>query len=207
MLPDLTNGQGVFNSPEVRVKMKILHAVDKSLDRMTISEICKNAGISRQTFYRHFESKYDIPWWHSIFCRQFYLNEIGRTIDWHTGYYHHLRLVSQEREFYRKSIQYSINTPFGQTVMPENRIAVLIDTLENYRHVPVDDNMRFLVETFSKLETEVMNDWFRSDQPTDLVRWTEDLVSLVPARLYHALELDTPKADPFRDARTLRKPF
>ena len=207
MLPDLTNGQGVFNSPEVRVKMRILHAVDKSLDRMTISEICKNAGISRQTFYRHFESKYDIPWWHSIFCRQFYLNEIGRTIDWHTGYYHHLRLVSQEREFYRKSIQYSINTPFGQTVMPENRIAVLIDTLENYRRVPVDDNMRFLVETFSKLETEVMNDWFRSDQPTDLVRWTEDLVSLVPTRLYHALELDTPKADPFRDARTLRKPF
>ncbi|WP_371298236.1 TetR/AcrR family transcriptional regulator [Paraeggerthella sp.] len=47
--------------------------------------MCENAGISRQTFYRHFQSKYDIPWWHSIFCRQFYLNEIGRTVDWKTG--------------------------------------------------------------------------------------------------------------------------
>ena len=57
-----------------------------------------------------------------------------------------MRLISQERDFYRKSIQYSINTPFGQTVMPENRKTVLLDTLENYRHVAVNDNMRFIVE-------------------------------------------------------------
>lgn len=192
MLPDLAHGQDIFGSPELRTKMEILHAVDKSLDRITIAEICENAGISRQTFYRHFQSKYDIPWWHSIFCRQFYLNEIGRTIDWKTGYYHHLRLIAQERDFYRKSIQYSINTPFGQTVMPENRKTVLLETLEKYRHVTVNDNMRFIVEMFSKLECEVLNDWFRSDAPTDLVRWTDDLVSLVPDRLYRALRIDEP---------------
>ena len=123
---------------------------------------------------------------------QFYLNEIGRTIDWKTGYYHHLRLIAQERDFYRKSIQYSINTPFGQTVMPENRKTVLLETLEKYRHVTVNDNMRFIVEIFSKLECEVLNDWFRSDAPTDLVRWTDDLVSLVPDRLYRALRIDEP---------------
>lgn len=124
MITDLTLGENIFNSPDLSIKMKILHAVNKSLDQITVAEICRNAGISRQTFYRHFESKYDIPWWHSIFCRQFYLNEIGRTIDWKTGYYHHLRLIAQERDFFRESIQYSINTPFGQTIMPENRKAV-----------------------------------------------------------------------------------
>lgn len=113
-------------------------------------------------------------------------------IDWKTGYYHHLRLIAQERDFYRKSIQYSINTPFGQTVMPENRKTVLLETLEKYRHVTVNDNMRFIVEIFSKLECEVLNDWFRSDAPTDLVRWTDDLVSLVPDRLYRALRIDEP---------------
>lgn len=138
MITDLMAGESIFTSPDLSTKMKILHAVNKSLDQITVSEICRNAGISRQTFYRHFESKYDIPWWYSIFCRQFYLNEIGRTIDWKTGYYHHLRLI---------------------------------------------------VEIFSKLECEVMNDWFRSDEPIDLARWTDDLVSLVPDRLYRALEI------------------
>ena len=80
-------------------------------------------------------------------------------------------------------------TPFGQTIMPENRKAVLLDTSENYRHVEVNDNLRFIVEVFSKLECEVMNDWFRSDEPTNLARWTDDLVSLVPDRLYRALEI------------------
>ena len=163
MITDLTLGENIFNSPDLSIKMKILHAVNKSLDQITVAEICRNAGISRQTFYRHFESKYDIPWWYSIFCRQFYLNEIGRTIDWKTGYYHHLRLIAQERDFFRESIQYSINTPFGQTIMPENRKAVLLDTLENYRHVEVNDNLRFIVEVFSKLECEVMNDMVGRD--------------------------------------------
>ena len=192
MLMELAHGNDIFESPDIRTKMKILHGVNKSLDQITISEICANAGVSRQTFYRHFESKYDIPWWHSIFCRQFYLNEIGRTIDWETGYYHHLRLIDQERDFYRKSIQYSINTPFGQTVMPENRKTVLLETLERYRRVSVDHNMMFLVEIFSKLECEVLNDWFRSDQPTNLAQWTDDLVSLVPDRLFRALQIEVP---------------
>ena len=182
-------GADIFETPEIKMKMRILHAVDKSLDRITIAEICENAGISKQTFYRHFDSKYDIPWWHSIYCRQFYLNEIGRTIDWRPGYYHHLRLILKERDFYQKSIQYSINMPFGQSVMPRNREAVLLDTLSNWKHVTVDDNMRFIVEMFSKLECEVFNDWFRSDRPADLNRWTDDVVSLVPRRLYHALEM------------------
>ena len=72
MITDLTLGENIFSSPELSTKMRILHAVDKSLDRITVAEICRNAGISRQTFYRHFESKYDIPWWYSIFCRQVY---------------------------------------------------------------------------------------------------------------------------------------
>ena len=40
--------------------------------------------------------------------------------------------------------------------MPENRKTVLLETLEKYRHVTVNDNMRFIVEIFSKLECEVL---------------------------------------------------
>ena len=116
MITDLTLGENIFNSPDLSIKMKILHAVNKSLDQITVAEICRNAGISRQTFYRHFESKYDIPWWYSIFCRQFYLNEIGRTIDWKTGYYHHLRLIAG-RPSCRKTARPYFSTPWRTTAM------------------------------------------------------------------------------------------
>ncbi|MDO4591103.1 MAG: TetR/AcrR family transcriptional regulator [Slackia sp.] len=198
MITDLCKGGSFFDSPDVKMKMRILHAIDGSLDRITISEICQNAGISRQTFYRHFKSKYDIPSWHTIFCRQFYLNEIGRSINWETGYYHHLRLITEERDFYRKSIQYTINEPFGQTVIPENRKSVILETLTNYKHVRIDRNMRFIVETFTKLECEILNDWMRSDKETDLAEWTDDLLSIVPDRLYRAMQIGPLRE---RDAR------
>ncbi|WP_308855687.1 hypothetical protein [uncultured Slackia sp.] len=122
-----------------------------------------------------------------MFCRQFYLNEIGRTINWEIGYYQHLRLITQERDFYRKSIQYTINEPFGQTVIPESRKNVIFETLTNWRHANIDHNMRFLVETFSKLECEILNDWLRSERETDLTQWTNDLLSIVPVKLYKAM--------------------
>lgn len=47
--------------------------------------------------------------------------------------------------------------------------------------------MQFLVETFSKLECEILNDWLRSERETDLTQWTNDLLSIVPVRLYKAM--------------------
>ena len=87
MITDLTLGENIFSSPELSTKMRILHAVDKSLDQITVAEICRNAGISRQTFYRHFESKYDIPWWYSIFCRAAaaWIKEVSKEALWATS--------------------------------------------------------------------------------------------------------------------------
>ena len=43
MITDLTLGENIFNSPDLSIKMKILHAVNKSLDQITVAEICRNA--------------------------------------------------------------------------------------------------------------------------------------------------------------------
>ncbi len=40
MITDLTLGENIFNSPDLSIKMKILHAVNKSLDQITVAEIC-----------------------------------------------------------------------------------------------------------------------------------------------------------------------
>ena len=37
MITDLTLGENIFSSPELSTKMRILHAVDKSLDQITVA--------------------------------------------------------------------------------------------------------------------------------------------------------------------------
>lgn len=50
MLTDLLSSQDIFNTPDLKTKMSILHAVDRSLDCMTISEICEKANIPARRF-------------------------------------------------------------------------------------------------------------------------------------------------------------
>lgn len=36
---------------------------DISFDHLKVTDICEKAGISRQTFYKHFKDKYEIAQW------------------------------------------------------------------------------------------------------------------------------------------------
>lgn len=181
----------IMELPDIKTKLNIMHAIDKPIEKMTIDRICQGADISRQTFYKHFESKMDIASWYILFCRQFYLNEIGRSMSFQMGYYHHLRLVSQERDFFRFTLRNLATSPFAMNNVIENRQTVLTETLTEYKKITVDANLAFLVSSFSKTECEVLDDWFISSKATDLDIWTNDLVSLVPSRLYKLLEIES----------------
>lgn len=63
----------IIPTPDFEAKIKILHAVDRPIEQLSLEEICARAGISRQTFYKHFDSKYSIGLWYSNFCNQYFL--------------------------------------------------------------------------------------------------------------------------------------
>ena len=46
----------------------------KSLEKITVSDIVRNCGLNRQTFYYHFKDKYDLVSW-------IYRNEIVATMS------------------------------------------------------------------------------------------------------------------------------
>ena len=56
-----------LSDADVQAKLHIMHAVDRSLDQITVTQICTRAGISRQAFYRHFPDKYSLHWWWPTF--------------------------------------------------------------------------------------------------------------------------------------------
>lgn len=174
------------NPANVAIRMKILHAVNQPLATMSVKDICKNANVSRQTFYRHFESKFDVPVWFSVHCEGFYLNEVGRTIDWQTGYYHHFRLLAKERDFLQRVLR---AVPIEMNPMPNRRKNTLLKTLI-LREVAVDDIMLFGLDTFVMIETELVMKWVRDGLQTDPLALARLITSVVPRTLYDALEFD-----------------
>lgn len=176
-----------LDDPDVQARLRIMHAVDRSLDQITITELCARSGISRQTFYRLFSDKYSLHWWWPTFVHRFYLVEVGRTIDWETGYFHHIRLLSREKEFFHAATQYTLNISTERTVMPHFRKCAILETLQDYRHMAVDEALMFCVDSWVKTETEILTEWYRLGTVPEPEEAARLLTSIVPRRLYDAL--------------------
>ncbi|MCI9495798.1 MAG: helix-turn-helix transcriptional regulator [Adlercreutzia mucosicola] len=82
------------------MRMRFIHAVDRPINKLTVEQLCRSVGVSRQTFYRYFPSKTHMPLWYSSFCDEITLREIGRTLSWGEGLQSYLELLSREREFF-----------------------------------------------------------------------------------------------------------
>lgn len=190
MKNDVWESQGLFDSEDVQVKLRIMHAVDCSLDQLTVADLCEKTGISRQTFYRNFDSKYSLHWWWPTHVHRFYLVEVGRTIDWETGYFHHVRLLSLEKEFFKIATQYTLNFPIERSIMPHYRKCALVETLRDYRSVEIDDDLAFCLDTWVKTETEILTEWYRLGTAPEPKEAAAKLVSVVPRRLYDALSME-----------------
>ena len=66
-------------------RLRVLRAVVEPIEDMTVSQICGLAGVSRQTFYSLFSSKYDIAYWYLTLAEERYIYEIGRTLPLDEG--------------------------------------------------------------------------------------------------------------------------
>lgn len=176
----------IFAGEDVQLKLKVMHAVDKSLDQITVSSICEKAGISRQTFYRHFDSKYSLHWWWPMHVHRFYLAEVGRTLSWQTGYARHLELLGLERDYFKIATQYTASFSPTRGIMPHFRKCTLLETLQDYQGVEVGDDLMFCVENWVRTETDVLTEWFRLDSTPDPAEAAHRLVAIMPRALFDA---------------------
>ncbi len=79
--------------------------VRHSLEDITVKEITSEAGVSRQTFYRHFLDKYDLVNWYfdELLANSFREMGYGRTV--YEGLVRKFRYIQAEKVFFRAAFQ------------------------------------------------------------------------------------------------------
>lgn len=176
--------------PSFEMKMRILHAVDRPLTDITVQEICDNCGISRQTFYYHFQSKQDIAYWHADFCQQLYLDEIGRTLGWAEGLHSHFNMLAEERPFYQLVVTHANPHPGDGARMIAHREQTLLKTLaECHGIADPTPTLRFCVKTYAHVESTFAIQWFRRGMDTGPDEFAEMIEAIVPRELYDLLNV------------------
>ncbi|RGZ01774.1 TetR/AcrR family transcriptional regulator C-terminal domain-containing protein [Clostridium sp. AM58-1XD] len=130
----------------------------KNLDDIQVSEIVLKAGLSRRTFYRHFQDKYDLASW---FFSQFFEGSFGQITegaDWETAFLKYLAICEQKAAVLRNA--YSSRDVNG---LRNYDIDVTRKTYETYLIAKGADirskEMKFAIEIAARGGTDMVIRW------------------------------------------------
>ena len=184
-----TMNSSIANSYET--KMAVVEAFEtllrqQSFDNISVSQICKEAGIARATFYYHFKDKYDISQWHFGMVAERFLFQTGRTLTWlQANYLNTMELAKHETMYRWCFAMVGYQSLFEHT--KRKRIETLRETILDYRHERIDPKLDFQIIALADAEVGGVTHWFVDGMPYDVKTLCLFLDSIVPRRLYNML--------------------
>lgn len=155
----------------------------RSLDVISVNQICEAAAISRATFYYHFDDKFDVAQWHYDYVAENNLFETGRTLNWFQAVYRNTFEVIKHQNLYQGAfMSRGYQSLFAYS--KRRRIESLEETITDYKHVGLDEELTFQIRALAESEVAMMSDWFKRGMPYELERLCRYLDNIVPRRLY-----------------------
>lgn len=166
-------------------KMRILEAIvglgrKTGVSSMTVRSICEEAGISRQTFYRHFIDKYDaLAWYNKQQYRE--LTLVGSSLSWEDAGLSMLIRTYENREYYavalRSSEDYNSVLPTTSRMLYQS----WHDIIASYGVDALSPKIDFQLRAWSMLGPQLIMDWVLSDCKIPIREFWEYVKSCVPA--------------------------
>ena len=136
--------------------------LEKPLDRITVSDITEDCGVSRMTFYSHFKDVYDLIEWT-------WLQEAERALDgqktydtWQQGFLQIFQLVQENRAFVM-NLYHSISREQVERYLYRLTYQLLIGVVEEKSAgMSVrDEDKKFIADFYKYAFVGLMLDWIR----------------------------------------------
>ena len=164
-----------------------------SLEEIKTKDICKLAGVSRQTFYRCFKDKYDAATWFMEEGARHSVRQIGVTCGWHTGYLRLFTFVARHHGLIERFFQTKGTSALGKTLMKrvleQNSIRHFREQYIQATGNEPDPKIDFQIIAFSKMANEYISEWQATIDPPPSDEFVDMFLSVVPRDLYAALNI------------------
>lgn len=157
------------------------------LKKISVADICARAGVSRQTFYRHYESKFDIAQQYLYQRAQNSMYRVGRDMTWHESFLAVVTMLCQEDDEGER-----LFTPDVYEAAYRCRVEALETTVTDYLGLSLTEALRFQIAFFARAEADfIMSHFARPDlyapHHFDPERLAELLELCVPRELHDLL--------------------
>lgn len=163
-------------------------AADVPFEKISVASICEEADVSRATFYYHFRDKHDVMQWHFGYVSSSNLREIGRTLTWAEGYRKNTLEVAKYKDLYRAAFSdRGYQSIFKHA--KRDRIKSLHETLRDYRHIEIDDELEFQIQALADVEVGSISRWFKEGMNIDVDLLCGYLERVIPKRIHDLLDI------------------
>lgn len=151
----------------------------KELDKISIVDITNHCGLNRQTFYYHFEDKYELLSW-------IYLNEAfplladNITIDnWGDKLNAFFLHIESERNFYINTVKYQLDVFHDYFfALARNLFMDVIEKIDIEKKVKTDDRL-FYSEFFAYGYSGIVIDWIKTGMQISSEELTKKIKKMV----------------------------
>lgn len=192
-----TKTQGRGSASNFELQARILQVTSRCLEeipleKLTISMICARAGISRPTFYRHFNDRYDVFNWFLRTTMKSSISQVGIVFSWKDALVRFCRAMEANRGLV--NVYLSNRGPFSSY---EKFIGYLQDSLLKSVALRFPDGeassiLRFQVTAFSRAFVAAFADWLAEEggcgTPQD--EFVACAISIIPGDLFGLLDSD-----------------
>ena len=172
--------------------------LQKPLDKITISDITEDCGISRMTFYYHFKDIYDLVEWICLEESRRALEDKKTYDTWQQGFLQILEAVRDNKPFIL-NVYHSVSREQIELYLYKLTYDVLINVVEEKSQgmsIRPEDK-QFIADFYKYAFVGLTLDWVRHDMKEDPQVIIDHLTKLVTGNITTALEryrLDKPSA-------------
>ena len=182
------------------IQWQVFHTLGKflqktSLEHITIKELCQECHISRQTFYKYFQDKYEVINWHFDLLADNSLKQIGRTLNWRTAYSKLLWGLYNAKDVYTKDIYTDDYNSIKNHAARYSR-ELFMDTLTAYLKIAPTNLLLFQLSTLALTFTELIFNWAKNGMKESPEDYVDMLTTLLPQDLKYTFESPSPLLQP-----------
>ena len=170
----------------------------KPLDKITISDITEDCGISRMTFYYHFKDIYDLVEWICLEESRRALEDKKTYDTWQQGFLQILEAVRDNKPFIL-NVYHSVSREQIELYLYKLTYDLLINVVEEKSQgmsIRPEDK-QFIADFYKYAFVGLTLDWVRHDMKEDPQVMIDHLTKLVTGNITTALDryrLDKPSA-------------
>ena len=153
-----------------------------SVENITVKQITEKCGLTRQTFYRNFQDKYDLINWYfdKLLAKSFEHMGQGRTV--YDALVKKFTYIQEEQAFFKTAFRYD-----EQNSLRQHDFELILEFYENIICEKTgkfpEDNIRFLLEMYCQSSIYMTIKWVTGELTCTPEKLASLLVDGMPGRL------------------------